>query len=57
MLPIVMLTSRGSDKHREKAKALGATGYLVKPFREDVLTETITRLVQAGRAADRKVVS
>jgi chemosensory pili system protein ChpA (sensor histidine kinase/response regulator) len=47
-LPIVMLTSRGSDKHRDKAKALGATGYLVKPFREDVLIETITKFVQTA---------
>jgi len=49
-LPIVMLTSRGSEKHRDKAKALGATDYLVKPFREDVLVETITRVVQTSRA-------
>jgi chemosensory pili system protein ChpA (sensor histidine kinase/response regulator) len=54
-LPIVMLTSRGGDKHREKASALGATDYMVKPFREDILLETITRLVQASRQQDRKV--
>jgi len=54
--PIVMLTSRGSDKHREKAKALGATGYLVKPFRDDILIETITRFVQAAQAG-KKVAS
>jgi chemosensory pili system protein ChpA (sensor histidine kinase/response regulator) len=53
-LPIVMLTSRGGDKHRDKASALGATDYMVKPFREDVLVETINRLVQAARQRDRK---
>ena len=52
-LPIVMLTSRGSDKHRERAKALGATEYLVKPFRDDVLIDTLMRLVQSARAAKR----
>ena len=54
-LPIVMLTSRGSDKHREKATALGATGYLVKPFRDDVLIDTLTRLVQGARVAKKAV--
>ena len=56
-LPIVMLTSRGGDKHREKAKALGATDYLVKPFQEDTLIDRVGRLVQANRQADRRVAS
>jgi chemosensory pili system protein ChpA (sensor histidine kinase/response regulator) len=56
-LPIVMLTSRGGDKHRDKAQALGATDYLVKPFQEDTLTERIGRLIHASRHADRKVAS
>jgi chemosensory pili system protein ChpA (sensor histidine kinase/response regulator) len=56
-LPIVMLTSRGSDRHREKARALGATDYLVKPFREDVLVATIERLVQAARQTGRRAAS
>jgi len=56
-LPIVMLTSRGSDKHRDKASTLGATDYMVKPFREDVLIETVSRLVQAARQRDRKAAS
>ena len=56
-LPIVMLTSRGGEKHRDKAKALGATDYVVKPFQEDALIERIGRLIQASRHADRKVAS
>ncbi|MFI5179270.1 MAG: chemotaxis protein CheW, partial [Vicinamibacterales bacterium] len=56
-LPIVMLTSRGSDKHRDKATALGATDYMVKPFREDALLATIDRLVQAARHTDRRAAS
>ena len=56
-LPIVMLTSRGGDKHREKAQALGATDYLVKPFQEDSLIERVSRLVQASRQADRRAAS
>jgi chemosensory pili system protein ChpA (sensor histidine kinase/response regulator) len=56
-LPIVMLTSRGGDKHRDKASALGATDYMVKPFREDVLIETVNRLVRVARQRDRKAAS
>src|SRR5262245_54282759 len=56
-LPIVMLTSRGGEKHREKAGALGATDYLVKPFQEDALTERVERLIQTSRQASRKAAS
>jgi chemosensory pili system protein ChpA (sensor histidine kinase/response regulator) len=56
-LPIVMLTSRGSDKHRDKATALGASDYMVKPFREDALLAMIDRLVRAARHTDRRAAS
>ena len=52
-LPIVMLTSRSSDKHRDKARALGVTDYMVKPFQEDALVQNIDRLVKAARATER----
>ena len=56
-LPIVMLTSRSGDKHRDKAKALGVTDYMVKPFQEDVLIRNIDRLVQASRRMDTRAAS
>jgi chemosensory pili system protein ChpA (sensor histidine kinase/response regulator) len=56
-LPIVMLTSRSGDKHRDKAAALGATDYMVKPFQEDVLVRNIERLVQASRQTDARAAS
>ncbi|NJN48786.1 MAG: hybrid sensor histidine kinase/response regulator, partial [Alkalinema sp. RL_2_19] len=31
-LPIIMLTSRGGDKHRQIAKFMGANDYLTKPY-------------------------
>lgn len=43
-VPILMLTSRGGDKHRAKAFAVGVTEYLVKPYQEEKLLETILRL-------------
>jgi chemosensory pili system protein ChpA (sensor histidine kinase/response regulator) len=56
-LPIVMLTSRSGDKHRDKATSLGATDYMVKPFQEDVLIRNIDRLVRASRHADLRTAS
>jgi chemosensory pili system protein ChpA (sensor histidine kinase/response regulator) len=56
-LPIVMLTSRSGDKHRDKAAALGATDYMVKPFQEDVLIRNIDRLVQASRRTNARAAS
>lgn len=34
-IPVIMLTSRASDKHRRKAEELGVNHYLTKPFQED----------------------
>lgn len=36
-LPIIMITSRIAEKHREHAKALGVDHYLGKPYSEDEL--------------------
>lgn len=40
-LPIIVLTSRGTKKHEEKAFELGADGYIVKPFDERTIEEEI----------------
>jgi two-component system, chemotaxis family, sensor histidine kinase and response regulator PixL len=47
-IPVVMLTSRSGDKHRNLAMTLGATDYFSKPFREQELLETLHRLVRTG---------
>ncbi len=36
-LPVIMITSRIAEKHREHARALGADHYLGKPYSEDEL--------------------
>jgi chemosensory pili system protein ChpA (sensor histidine kinase/response regulator) len=56
-LPIVMLTSRGGAKHRDKAKSLGVTDYMVKPFQEDALIRNIERLVKESRQGNRRAAS
>ncbi|MEE3716100.1 response regulator [Tumidithrix elongata RA019] len=40
-MPIVMLTSRGGEKHRSLAKLFGASGYLTKPYLEHELLKTL----------------
>jgi chemosensory pili system protein ChpA (sensor histidine kinase/response regulator) len=56
-LPIVMLTSRGGAKHRDKATSLGVTDYMVKPFQEDTLIANIDRLVKEARHGNRRAAS
>ena len=41
--PILMITSRTGDKHRQRAIDLGATDYVGKPFEDDSLLELIRR--------------
>ncbi|WP_457439535.1 Hpt domain-containing protein [Pseudomonas sp. TE3786] len=44
-LPIIMITSRTGEKHRERAMNIGVNDYLGKPYQESLLLETIARLV------------
>ncbi len=41
----IMLTSRSSEKHRQRALELGASAYLTKPCPHDVLLDTIKSLL------------
>ncbi|MDQ3130881.1 MAG: response regulator [Acidobacteriota bacterium] len=43
-IPVVMITSRSSEKHRQKAFELGVSEYLTKPFDDVKLIEIIKRL-------------
>jgi len=43
-LPVVMLTSRSSEKHRRKAQELGVNHYLTKPFQEDEFLELLSSM-------------
>jgi two-component system, chemotaxis family, sensor histidine kinase and response regulator PixL len=40
-IPVVMLTSRCTDKHRSLANSLGANGYFTKPYIEDKFIEDL----------------
>jgi chemosensory pili system protein ChpA (sensor histidine kinase/response regulator) len=45
-VPVVMLTSRAAEKHREHALQLGARAYLVKPCPQDTLIATVRGLLE-----------
>jgi chemosensory pili system protein ChpA (sensor histidine kinase/response regulator) len=42
-IPIIMITSRTADKHRQRAHELGVDAYLGKPYQEEELLETIRK--------------
>lgn len=42
-LPVVMITSRIAEKHREHARQLGVDHYLGKPYAEDELLSLLQR--------------
>ena len=45
-IPIAMLTSRGSDRHRQIASQLGASGYFIKPYLEEALLDAAKRMIE-----------
>jgi CheY-like chemotaxis protein len=44
-IPIVMVTSRSTGKHREQAHAAGIDAFITKPYQEDELSEQIRLLI------------
>jgi chemosensory pili system protein ChpA (sensor histidine kinase/response regulator) len=46
-VPIIMITSRTGDKHRDRALAIGVNQYLGKPFQEADLLESIQDILGA----------
>jgi two-component system, chemotaxis family, chemotaxis protein CheY len=47
-VPVVMLTTEGQPRLMQQAKALGAKGWIIKPFKEDLLVAAVQRLTKAA---------
>lgn len=45
-IPVIMITSRTADKHKEYAFSLGANGFLGKPYNEEELMANISALLK-----------
>ena len=45
-IPVIMLTSRSTDKHRALATSLGANGYFTKPYIEDKFIEDMDGFIK-----------
>ncbi len=50
-LPVIMITSRIAEKHREHARELGVNHYLGKPYSEDELMALIAHYTQVATEA------
>ena len=55
-LPVIMVTSRSTSKHRQQAEKAGVDLYLTKPFAEDQLLEHVQTLLSASHGhTDQRV--
>jgi len=52
-IPIIVLTSRAGEKHRQKAIDMGAQDYLVKPFEEQEMIDALKKLLSNAALASR----
>ena len=50
-LPVIMITSRIAEKHREHARELGVDHYLGKPYSEDELLGLVAHYTRASTVA------
>ena len=47
-LPIIMITSRSGQKHRDRAMSVGVNEYLSKPYQENMLLDSIAHWSQVN---------
>ena len=48
-IPVLVISTEGSDEDRRRAEALGAEGYLVKPFTAGELSAGLRRVLDLNR--------
>ena len=47
-IPVVMLTTEGQDEDKDKAISLGATAYIVKPFKPTQLLSLLEKILPSS---------
>ena len=47
-MPVIMLTTEGQDEDKDKAVALGATAYMVKPFKPTQLLTLLEKILPSA---------
>jgi chemosensory pili system protein ChpA (sensor histidine kinase/response regulator) len=47
-IPIIMVTSRGGEKHRQRAAKLEVNDYLTKPYQEEEMMRAIRNILSAS---------
>lgn len=52
-IPIIVLTSRAGEKHKQKALEMGAQDYLVKPFEEQEMVGALKKILSGAALASR----
>ncbi|MDX2110202.1 MAG: response regulator [Verrucomicrobiota bacterium] len=45
-IPILMLTTESQDDKKQAGKAAGATGWIVKPFKQDQLVAVVNKVIR-----------
>jgi len=50
-IPIIVLTSRAGEKHKQKALDMGAQDYLVKPFEEQEMVNVLKKILSGAALA------
>jgi len=48
-IPVVMLTTEGEPESMSRARKAGARGWIIKPFKEQLLVGAVKKLTEAGR--------
>jgi len=51
-IPLLIVSTEGSDQDREKGMRLGADAYLVKPFESETLRDVALELLDRGESAE-----
>ncbi|MBK7141017.1 MAG: response regulator [bacterium] len=50
-VPIIILSSEGGDDDRQRGLDVGATSYLVKPFKSSLLLDEVSKVLQLRAGA------